>query len=356
MSSDGEVKKQRLILLDLLRIVFALLIYARHSINMFGCSYGGAMNYRIVRLTQPILTGFFLISGFGIYYSYSGKNLDNVSQMKQFWIKRLITIIPSYYLIHFLWLIFNPGQFKNWVILSPMEFTGTQSAFNTFFGILHNGGTWFVSCMFFCYFLYPLIHTILSKCSAKKLIVIGSVLLLFNYYSVLLVFRYSLESTYANPMFRALEFTIGAIVCALMLKMSEKTVWKCALAGFVCIGIAAMVIHLLMHYSVATTVRWLTIPTLSLILMISRSIKWKGNKVISTLSGMSYHFFLVQLILWDVSAKVMKILDVSGNKAKIVVSFVCCTVISFVMYTCVDKPVKKLASKVLLNTKFRQNP
>lgn len=356
MSSDGMVKKQRLVLLDLMRIVFALLIYARHSITMFGCSYGASVNYRIRYLTHPIMTGFFLLSGFAMFYSYSGKSLDNVSQMKQFWIKRLITIIPSYYLIHFLWLIFNRGQFKEWLIMSPMELTGTQSAYSSFFGILHNGGTWFVSCILFCYFLYPLIHTIISKCSAKKLIVLGAILLLADYYSEYLVSRYHLNTNYSNPWFRILEFSIGAIVCALMLKMPEKNALKCAMCGAVCVAVAAVVIYGLMHYSFGTTILRLSIPGVSVILMLSRSIKWKGNKVISILSGMSYHFFLVQLILWDVSSKVLDVFGASGNKVKIAVSLVCCTVISFLMYMCFDKPIKKIAMKALMKNNTETAP
>lgn len=356
MSSDGVVKKQRLVLLDLLRIVFALLIYARHSITMFGCTYGDSLNYRVKYLTRPIMMGFFLLSGFAMYYSYSGKSLENASSMKKFWLKRLITIIPSYYLIHFLWLIFNRGQFKEWLIMSPMEFTGTQSTYNSFFGILHNGGTWFVSCILFCYLLYPMIHTLISKCSTKSLIFLGSSLLLAQYYSEYLVSRYDLQTNYSNPWFRILEFVIGVIVCALMFKMPEKKALLCASIGLVCTGIAAFVIHIPLHYSFAITILRLTIPGLSFVLLISRSIKWKGNKVISVLSGMSYHFFLVQLILWDVSSKVMKLLGVSGNKAKIAVSLLSCTIISFLMYMCFDKPIKTLATKVLLKKKPEPAP
>ncbi|MBQ6270277.1 MAG: acyltransferase [Clostridiales bacterium] len=356
MSSDGVVKKQRLILLDLLRIVFALLIYARHSITMFGCSYGGALNYRIKYLTRPIMTGFFLLSGFAMYYSYSGKNLENASSMKKFWLKRLITIIPSYYLIHFLWLIFNRGQFKEWLIMSPMEFTGTQSVYSSFFGILHNGGTWFVSCILFCYLLYPMIHTLISKCSTKSLIVLGTALLLAQYYSEYLVFRYDLDTNYSNPWFRILEFVIGVIVCSLMFKMTEKKALLCAFIGLTFTAAAAFIMRFAMHYPFNITILRLTIPGVSFVLLISRSIKWKGNKVIRVLSGMSYHFFLVQLILWDVSSKVMKILDVSGNKAKIAVSLISCTIISFLMYMCFDMPIKKLATKVLLDRKVENTP
>ena len=356
MASDGVAKKQRLVLLDLLRIVFALLVYARHSYTMFNCNYGLVLNYRIYSSTRPIMIGFFVLSGFSLFYSNSDKTIQTASELKQFWIKRLIAIIPSYFLMHFLWIIFNRGQFKDWLIMSPMEFTGSQSAYNSFFGILHNGGTWFVSCILFCYFLYPMIHTIISKCSSKKLIAVSFFLLSFTYYSDFLVDRYKLVNNYPNPFFRMIEFTLGAIICVLMLRIPEKDAWKYSSVIAVVLIIAAAIMHFAFHWSFAYIVLKLAIPGFAVLLLISRNIKLKGNLVISTLSAMSYHFFLVQLILWDVSAKVLNLLGLSGNAAKITVSLTCCTVISFLMYMCFDKPIKKLATKTLLKKKTRNEP
>lgn len=351
MSSDGVVKKQRLVLLDLMRIVFALLVYARHSITMFGCSYGASFNYRIIGLTSPIMVGFFALSGFSLYYSHSDRKLENISELKQFWKKRLVTLLPSYYLIHFLWLIFNRSMVKDWLILTPMEFTGTQSAFRTFFGKLHNGGTWFVSCILICYLVYPLIHNVIKSCSTKKLIILSIVVFAYKYYSDYLVTRYHLSTNYPNPFFRLFEFVFGALICAIMLRISESTAWKCSAIGTVIVGVWMAYMRYQLHYSFAETMLKASMPCLFVVLLVSRNIKLKGNKVISILSAMSYHFFLVQLILWDVSGRVMDLFGVSGNKAKIAVSLSCCTVISFLMYMCFDTPVKKLISKISLKNK-----
>ena len=356
MASVGVAKKQRLIFLDILRIIFALLIYARHSITMFGCSYGVNFNYRIIGLTSPIMVGFFALSGFSMYYAYSDKKLEKISEIKQFWIKRLITILPSYLLIHFLWIIFNRSMVKDWLIMSPMEFTGTQSAFRTFFGKLHNGGTWFVSCILICYFVYPLIHTIVVNCSTKKLVILLVIVFAYKYYSDFLVTRYHLDTNYPNPFFRLFEFLFGVLICAIMLRISVSDSLKISGIGAVLVGIWMAVMHYKLHYSFAETMLKAAMPSFFVILLISRSIKLKGNVVISTLSSLSYHFFLIQLILWDVSSRIMKILDVSGNMAKIAVSLICCTVISFLMYMCFDKPIKKIAMKVLMKNKTESAP
>ena len=356
MASEGVVKKQRLVLLDLLRIVFALLIYARHAITMFGCNFGSNLNYRIIGLTSPIMVGFFVLSGFSMYYSHSDKKLETFPEIKQFWVKRLITIIPSYYLIHFLWILFNRSMIKDWLIMSPMEITGSQSAFRSFFGILHNGGTWFVSCILFCYFVYPLIHTIISNCSTKKLIIFSVVLFAFKYYSDFLVNRYHLNSNYPNPFFRILEFVFGALICAIMLRISESTAWKCSAIGIVFVGGWMAYMRYISHNSFAETMLNASLPCLFVVLLISRNVKLKGNIVVSTLSAMSYHFFLIQLILWDISTHILDFTGLSGNKTKIAVSLITCTVISFAMYMFFDKPIKKHATKAFLKNSKKPEP
>ena len=53
------------------------------------------------------------------------------------------------------------------LLLTPVEIFGVQSVFNSLFGILHNGGTWFISCILFAYFVYPLNHKLLINLSIK---------------------------------------------------------------------------------------------------------------------------------------------------------------------------------------------
>ena len=49
-------KRERLFGIDLIRIICALLIYMRHSITMFGCSYGSdAINNFVLGTTSPVM-------------------------------------------------------------------------------------------------------------------------------------------------------------------------------------------------------------------------------------------------------------------------------------------------------------
>lgn len=62
--------KTRMPLIDIMKIVFMLLIYMRHSITMYGCTYGLSINEIAKSLTFPVMSGFFILSGFLIHYSH----------------------------------------------------------------------------------------------------------------------------------------------------------------------------------------------------------------------------------------------------------------------------------------------
>ena len=72
----NDKAKHRLFLLDIIRIICALLIYGRHSITMYGCTYGHLLDSVICSLTGSVMTCFFVLSGFALYYQYSSKKFD----------------------------------------------------------------------------------------------------------------------------------------------------------------------------------------------------------------------------------------------------------------------------------------
>ena len=64
----GRENRRRIFGLDVLRIICALLIYGRHSITMFGCTYGTVWDQKIIDTTAFVMTCFFILSGFSLYY------------------------------------------------------------------------------------------------------------------------------------------------------------------------------------------------------------------------------------------------------------------------------------------------
>ena len=349
-------EKHRIFGLDIMRIVCALLIYARHSVTMFSCTYGSRADKIIINFTSPIMTCFFMISGFTIFYQYQNKQITGKGLI-EFYGKRLLAILPSYYLVHIAWLIFYRESVSDWIALTPIELAGIQSAYNSLFGILHNGGTWFVSCILFSYLFYPTLQELLKNISIKAKIILGILIyFLLVYSNYYIVRRFGLESNYANPVFRVLEFSYGAVLASILLtsrKEERNGGVKQALSVVVCIGILGCFIILLFSNLRAIAIIYFPIPIISVLLYLSlnvRNEKLESNRILNILGKISYQFFLSQLFLWKVSAIVLSILKNHSNIARIIVSLICCLVMSLFIYYLYDRPIQKLIMR-----KFRES-
>ena len=195
---------QRIIGLDYLRISLAVLVFLFHShSHVLKCDYGVLNGF--VSMGAIAMTGFFLLSGYAL--NLSNKNFENARDVKKFYIKRLIAILPLYYAyaaINVAINIFRNGTTAaiEELILFPTEFLGIQSVFASLFPYSHNGGSWFISCILICYLLYPLLQIIsrnLSNRDRMAIILIFSGILL---YSPLVEHYFGLQSIYSNPFFR----------------------------------------------------------------------------------------------------------------------------------------------------------
>ncbi len=349
-----NVEKHRLFLLDIVRVICALLIYGNHSINMYGCTYNAMLDKVICSFTSPVMTCFFMVSGFSLYYQNRDKDVTG-DYLWKFYEKRLITLYPSYLISHILFLLFFSDKMNDWLILTPVELLGIQSFYNTLFGILHNGGTWFVSCMLFCYFVYPILQRGLISISRKWRIVFVLICFFVIIYSGVIVSRYGLAGNYSNPFFRLLEFCIGVGVCSLIYegnKDEEKSqndnqggwIVLCTLITiYVLIAIFLRVVYNVGMVTILTGYMS-PIPLIMILLLLSslvRSNKFENSRVLKLLSGITYQFYLMQLFLWKATQMVLDAFGLSGNKFKILVSFVICTSGAFLIYY-TDKGIVRL--------------
>lgn len=360
MTQDSRAqKKHRLFLLDILRIICAFLIYARHSVTMYGCTYGSGLDEWFIMMTSPVMTCFFILSGFSIHYQH-GKEELSAGWTRRFLARRLIAIMPSYLLVVFLWPLAYPEQLKDWLILLPADLVGVQTAYHSLFGILHNGGTWFVSCLLFAYLSYPVLKAVLGSVKrwAPAALLIAAHFLLI--YSNFVIPRFSLDRLYSNPIARTAEFWLGAAFSELLFRDGEKpdaaeTVGTDVRSGvftILLLTVVSLILALVSHENIQATVYgYLVIPAVFLILLISslvRSRLLENSRVLSVLSGISYQFFLAQLFLWKLTSWVLGMLGLGGNRAKLGVSLVLCTLLSYTVWRFYDKPVRKFLSRKLL--------
>lgn len=345
--------------IDLLRVICAMLIFMRHSITMFNCTWGSSViDAFILMTTAPVMTCFFMVSGYSMYYTYAHKDLQNISNVKQFYLKRCITIFPTYLLVHFIWIFFMEDSLRKGIILTPVDVLGIQTMYNTLFGILHNGGTWFISCLIFAYFVYPLFQELLKTATLKIKIILGAIVLFILVYSFFLAYEFGLGSNYSNPVYRGFEFLLGVIIASVCESISMK--WqpsrgKCVLfLALSSIGVAGLMyslytirtIGMLRYYDVFVA------PCLCILLFSVYFIRneWlEKNRLLQYLSSLSYYFFILQLFLWQITTACMTVFGLEGNTMKIVVSLSICLALSVLMKEVYDRPVKKYLSKKLLS-------
>ncbi len=322
----------------------------------------GGADALIQNLTSEVMTCFFVLSGFSLYYSYNSTDMQNIGEIIKFYKKRAIGILPAYYLTHFLWCFFMEESLLKGIQLLPVELLGIQTMYNSLFGILHNGGTWFISCILLCYFFYPLMQELVKVMPNKLKIIVAFITIFVLIYSNYVIAAFSLGSNYSNPMYRGLEFSfgvfLGAIVPKIILPIKDKiknliNLIVCALAVIVVLYYNYQPIIVVCRIALQDII---FLPLLSIIMFTSYNIRCQTlekSKMLAYMSKISYYFYLLQLFLWKVSATVLVNLGLSGNLHKICVSFVCCVILAVMNYEVFDKPIQKLLSKKILNDRCK---
>ena len=200
---------------------------------------------------------FFMLSGFGLYYSLSGKIFDcDVKNSVFFAIKKIKKIYPLYIFSLLICLPYNlivPDMHIEAVIVRfVLNLTLLQSAFGMT-ALSHgiNGVCWFLSTLFICYLFTPkLVVFIKNRCLTVKrtlsalFICFGLILALsavFLYLQDILneiVGRpYFNDFFYGSPYIRVFYVIFGMLLANLnlMLKVSETdlTFWECFCVIFI---------------------------------------------------------------------------------------------------------------------------
>jgi peptidoglycan/LPS O-acetylase OafA/YrhL len=355
--SNFVANKQRLVGLDLFRIAAALVTLFFHSIIHFASNYGFLQSFLIMGAT--VMTGFFMLSGFSLYYVYESKNLTEIKNIASFYKKRAIGILPAYYFTAVVYIVLL-GKESFWenIVLIPIETLGLQSVFTTLFPISHNGGTWFISCLLICYLTFPFVSECLKQVQFKTrvaLIIIASFILL---YSPFVTYMFDLSDIYSNPFFRFLEFLIGASLASMMNELKNKNVLRKYLFRKITIIVEMVVMIVGVTLGVKLNVSlgnymlysWICLPIFILMLPSLAGVDFKriqNSKLVSYLSAISYDFFLAQFFVWSIMKKIVAITGINNNVFNILVSLLVCVLIAMVIHEIIEKPSKKVLMKMI---------
>lgn len=350
-----EKDKSRVVGLDIMRIAMALIVFMFHSrIHVLNCSYGILNSF--VEMGAIAMTGFFILSGYVLNLTYGGKDMSCFEEIKHFYKKRLISIMPLYFVWAFFLVVVNMiinGE-KAVIeegILFPIELLGIQSVFSSLFFFSHNDGSWFISCILICYFFFPLLHIITKPLSDRKKVVLIFLLTTILLWSPFVQHYFTLESIYSNPFFRGLEFTIGILVSQLNISSSPNNIISFLRKPIVCI---LSFLGLILGVTIARRINipadymlysWVALPCFMSLTVSLGSYKFKGlqnNSAIKYLSELAFCIFLGQInYVWYVVKDALELVSCQANIIKIFVSFMTVFCIANLLHYFVEVPSSK---------------
>lgn len=355
MSGEIRITSKRNIGLDLLRIGLAILIYMFHSNMHLYCQYGIFTHF--AQMGAIAMTGFFMMSGYALNFS-NKEVLTDISSYKKFMIKRLVSILPLYYFVALVYiLLMNKESWQSLLLLFPFEVLGLQSCFTSLFGVSHNGGTWFISCLMICYILFPFIQWLLLRISKRSKIALGGGIFCILVLSSLLQRHFNLASIYANPFFRMLEFTMGVLAYMMGQEIRSEKIMKMLKSKFLLLFCVALLVagvsvgDIMLGENVRDfmLMNIVAIPCFFLIFLSMGYVSFNrlsDCKIVTYGSKLSYAFFLAQFFVFPLSYHLVAYwIGIDTNIMRIMVSFVVCFCISFFLHEAIEKPSAKLLIK-----------
>ena len=342
----------------------AILIFMFHSrIHVLKCSYGYLNSF--VSMGAIAMTGFFLLSGYVMNLTYGYKDMSDSAEIKRFYLKRIISIIPLY----FVWasLLVSANVILNGksaaieeIILFPVEILGIQSVFSSLFPFSHNGGSWFISCILICYLIYPLLQNLTKSISIRNKILVIFILSAILLYSPIVQHYFHLQKLYSNPFFRILEFSIGILVSQLNISSNLNKLVSIMRNYFVCI---VSIFGLIVGITILKMVNipcdymlynWIALPCFISLMVSLGSYKFsvfQNSKLIKYLSELSFCIFLGQIIyVWYAVKFAFEYAGIESNIMKILVSFIIVFCIANLLHYLVEIPSSKyLKQRFLMN-------
>ncbi|WP_312103047.1 acyltransferase family protein [Pygmaiobacter massiliensis] len=343
--------------LDLFRIISCITVCAFHTAIHLGCNYG--VLQEVVTMGAVFMTAFFMLSGFLLFLNHTEEDFHSLKNMKIFWVKRAIGILPMYYMTAALFiLVARPQLWVKELLLAPIEVLGLQSTFSSLFNVSHNGGTWFISCIVICYFAYPFLQETIKQMQAKaKITLIGlcSFLLL---YSPFIVATFQTYNIYSNPFFRLLEFTIGILLASLWLDIKDNRFvkkylfnwWTIAIENLLYIVGVTLAVKINIGVNNYMLYSWIGLPLFGAMLFSLSGVESRrlsNSKCLKFAGSLTYAFFLSQLYSNSISKKIIAYYGISNNFIKIFLGWSCCIIIALVLRYVERKITTKLRGKLL---------
>ncbi|MBR4921511.1 MAG: acyltransferase [Prevotella sp.] len=183
--------------LQSLRFVFVMLIFLSHFAyrDIQALDAGGDCGVAF----------FFLLSGFVLSLGYGRKIYDGTFCYGRFLKRRFLKLYPLHLLCLIFFLVVGKVSLDWSVLLNVLLLQAWIPNPDYYFSC--NSVSWFLSCLFFCYILFPFAY--------KRVSVRWLSLILVGYVIVYLLIPYEKVNAilYVNPLVRFVDFYLGMFLC-----------------------------------------------------------------------------------------------------------------------------------------------
>lgn len=346
MNNQKSSLKKRQIGLDIYRLVATLIVFLFHANIHLACTFGVFTSF--ISMGAIFMTAFFMLSGYVLFLTYQKIDLAEINNIKYFYLKRGLGVLPLYYVTSILFIIFLGSEtIKQNILLAPIEILGLQSVFTSVFSITHNGGTWFISCIILCYLLYPYIQQIVKQISIKSKIILGILSIIVILWAPLIEYYFNTGPIYANPFFRILEFFIGILLASLKEKIEINPKSKFLMSGKA-ILLESTILILSVTLAVKSNIfignymmyNWIALPMFITLLISTSAIperKKMDDELIKFLCKRTHAFWLAQFFTWSTTRSILNFINLDDNWARIVVAVFVNVVYTFILHDVVEK-------------------
>ena len=221
------------------------------------------------------------------------------------------------------------------------------------FGISHSGATWFISSLLLGYFIYPLVQELFKMNRSCIYIATSVIFFVLVYSEVVMLQIFGVQPGYVNPVFRAMQVAFGAALCMAFTEDDKGNNKKAAIMMVANLIITGLLTAFALHYKMG--IEYVTTPIYYYLIAFAMliSIKFKPrlltkSKLIKYAGSLTFYFFILQVFLWRLSAKVCGLTGFESNKGKLLVSFVLCVALSIICKELFDKHAQKYLKNKLL--------
>lgn len=237
------------------------------------------------------------------------------------------------------------------VIIFPMDIMMLQSTVDGAFGTWHHGGTWFVSCLFFCYLLTPVLVTFIRKLCNKQRVLLISILYVAAAYMPIASHLAGYSTLYSSVIYRCVQFFIGMLLAGIYMENKEKFTSMCTVYIVVALWVTLFGGITLLD-SMGGSFQdydFFAIPLFALLMLTSCYLKenvfgWLArSRIFRYMNSICYEFFMAQSICFKITNKLAAICDwVDNTFCKTITAGMICVGTAVLMHELITKPGQKI--------------